>query len=362
MDVLFAVYSFALFGTSRVQVELATDAEDHVKDDGSTLVYNDRRIVRVTDKLVHSDILGKVLWFLAEPYIQGRLLNSYAVAPLNSKECHGIAVNRSETLLAVTNYETNELYIRQLPCGKLLKTITSGGTAALRFREPGGVCFGPDDDTLLVAEYVHHRVQEFELESGKSFGKHKRAIQLESVWSLCMSHSGAMLAVGPGNNPECKWPLAILDYHSGETRRVIRNQFASCVTGLCFTPDDLYMLATDHTMRNVKVLCVADGLHVRTMCEGLSGGFMSIALASNGDIVVGDNHGSRVCVFAPDGSTLTNHFSVSVEMKSSKHFKFSGRVGIERVYEGPLNPIALTIAGDRLYVIGSNSEKVFVFE
>lgn len=125
-DVLYCIAKFNSGFHEGVTCTITAD-ERYDKPDVITILC-DRRIVRATGLWVHSDVLGKVLSFLSHS-ILGHHVKSI---PIACRQCFGVAVNPSETLMAVVNHVHDDVEFRH----KLYKvpparTLGVGGVRSL---------------------------------------------------------------------------------------------------------------------------------------------------------------------------------------------------------------------------------------
>lgn len=313
------------------------DEESRVDEVDDVLgAMRDRRLVRVTGHWVHSDTVGKVLWFMSDG-IMGHHVKTIPIVAIN---CYGMAVNESESVMALTNYNhgdfAHKLYLYSLPDGKLVNTIGGNGSHLVLFNYPFRVCFGPKD-TILVAEFFANRVQELSIT-----GERIRVIPVEQAWSVCVSNNRRMIGVGTRDGV-----ITLLEYVSGtviQTTEASKSRFASQVSGLRFTRDDTMVLAGD--LYKMKVLSVADLTIVKEMTvAGKSFGLLDMLLCSNDEMIVADCAHGRICVYDNSGDVLLREWG----RPGSEHGQFS-------------NPTALSLVHGRLYVLEAAIARVQVFE
>lgn len=253
------------------------------------------------------------------------------------KYCFGIAVNASETLMAVAcNY--TELYLYSVPGGELLRTIGEVGDGPGQFSFSRRVCFGPED-VIIVADMGNNRVQEFSAD-----GKYRRDIVIVAQpWAVCLSNDQRMIGVSSVDSGAHS--IVLLEYPSTAILRTITGHFTNFVTGMRFTNDDTHILVTSKRKTNVDLLSVADGLVVKTIPTGLgSGGWNDVCFTTSGDVIATDSKNNKICVFSLGDTTLQHEF------------------GREGVGNGQFkSPTALSYVNGRLYVLDHLSPRVQVF-
>ena len=108
----------------------------------------------------------------------------------------GTAVN-SKGLIAVSDYKIHCILMFDKE-GKYLRKFGSKGEEAGQLNAPAGLTF-VDDDNILVAEELNHRIQKFNVQTGnavKSFGsKGSRDGEFENPLNVCIDDEGRV-AVG----------------------------------------------------------------------------------------------------------------------------------------------------------------------
>lgn len=114
--------------------------------------------------------------------------------------------------------------------------------------------------------------------------------------------------------------------------------------GLRFTPDGGHILIAEERNHRLSLFTVT-GDFVRCIGVGMLRYPVDVEFTPAGDILVADSHNHRVCALSPDGSTLLRSFGS--EGDAPGKFRF---------------PTALTIHGDKLFVLDWGSARVQVFK
>lgn len=110
-----------------------------------------------------------------------------------------------------------------------------------------------------------------------------------------------------------------------------------------FSPDGNHLLITEDANCRLSVFTLSGGF-VRCLGVGLLNRPSHTEVASNGDIVVSEIGGNRVCVLSPDGSSLLRSFGV----KGNTNGSFR-------------TPASLAMHDGKLYVLDADSDRVQVF-
>lgn len=113
--------------------------------------------------------------------------------------------------------------------------------------------------------------------------------------------------------------------------------------GMRLTPDGGHILISEDYNNRLSLFSLS-GEFVRWIGVGIVTGPLDVEFAANGDILVVDCSNCRVCVFSPDGSTLLRAFGTPGEAPGK----------LKR-------PNALSVHGDKLFVLDGASARVQVF-
>lgn len=330
VDVLFCVRNYPIrLTTADALLAPSSDTQD------VALLLVDRRLVRVTGSLVHSDILGKVLSYFPCA-IQGRRVRTLR---LGYADCYGIAVNSSETLLVASSSHCHVLSFYQLPEFELLSVCGPSLRDGKQLNYPYRLCFNAREDTVLVAEFGNNCVHELALN-----GDTIRRIPVSGPICVACSGDGRLLAVGTASTP---FTLHFIDYKSGKIVGGAKDHvFIQDVDAVRFTPDNAHVIVAGATSEGYfKKFSVSDGTFVRGVCVGSIGGRNDIAFTADGEMVVTDRMNSRLKVFSSDGGTMVHE--IALEGDDTMHV---------------IDPTVLCIANNRLYVVGYSGMIVDVYE
>ena len=124
-------------------------------------------------------------------------MNSGKVSP----KPRGIAAN-SKGLIAVVDWQSDSIIILDKE-GKHLRNVGGRGNNAGQLLNPLDVTF-LNDDEILVADQLYHRIQQFNVQSGKfvkSFGKEgTKDGEFRFPSSVCMDNKGHVVVTEFGNN------------------------------------------------------------------------------------------------------------------------------------------------------------------
>lgn len=307
------------------------------------LLFTDRRLVRVTGHLVHSDILGKVLSLLPCPTVaKGRHLQTITMP---HRSCAGMAVNPSETRMVVTGrshgVDGNKLYVYSLPRGQLLFTVGERGKLPGQLHVPERVCFGPGD-VIIVADHFNNRLQQF-----SSTGEFMRHMDVKRPYSLCINRACTLIGIGTSTY-NYKGKIVLMDYETGTKQRSIAGApLSGCVFSIRFTPDDTHVIITCATLCAL-VYSVIDGSCVHRLCDWLStdkviGYPHDILWTERNDIIVANCIKHRIEVY---------------EWERGPVLRWYGRQG-DGCGQFQV-PIAVALVNGRLYVLDSGSTRVQV--
>lgn len=280
MDVLLSVYRFCRSRHVSTSIALPTSITSNIHSDSGVsdvsdeaVLWKDRRIVRVTGGLVHSDILSKALWFIGTS-IQGRHVRTIAVV---SQGCYGVAVNNDETVMSVARTDSRIEFL-SLPAGKVLRTVGSYGGGSLQFSSPYRLCFNAAGDSVLVADFGNNRVQEITIN-----GEYKRSIAVTDAVTVRCNSDGRLIGVGTARHP---YRIEILDYDTGAVVRSITGQFKGQVDGIAFSPDSSQLAVMSYYHTSVKLLRF-DGTFIRDLASEVSSGsgWKDVCFTTSGEIV-----------------------------------------------------------------------------
>ena len=118
-----------------------------------------------------------------------------------SLELRGIAAN-SKGLIAVADFESHSIVILDKE-RKHLRNVGGHGNHTGQLQYPCDVTF-LNDDEILVADELNHRIQQFNVQSGKfvkSFGKKGTGDgEFSNPTSVCMDNKGPVVVTECGNN------------------------------------------------------------------------------------------------------------------------------------------------------------------
>lgn len=351
IDVLRCLTVFAATVTPTAPTPASPPCTDVVLvmgDVNPQVLFSDRRLVRVTGRWVHSDIVGKLLSFLPRS-IQGHHIKSYTAA---LPSCYSVAVNPNETLMAVLctepveevpNTVHNRVQVYSLPDGVLLSTMADTGKEAGQLYNPLQVCFGADD-CILVNSFGSNTVQAF-----TSAGAFKRSIAVQFPWSLCASASSGMIGVGGYE------AVTILDSKVCESDgdvdaaviRVIRNsKIKGYIDSVRFTPDDKFALVVPRTSGCAMQFSMSDGSLTRSFRCGAGPGYLcELMMTEEGEFVGVDMLNKCVNVCGSDGDELL--------------MSWGGEAVPDPSHEGPTS---LCYVNGRVYVLAANTRYIHVFE
>lgn len=311
MDVLGCVYR-----ASQVPRTVVTSA-DPPCDQEIIQFFADRRLMRVTGFLVHSDILGKAL-SLALPVstiIEGRQLYIYGKIPKNA---FGMAVRSAEDYMIVSNTKNNRVDVFALADSSCTK-VASFGTAGSRpgqFVNPYRLCLSAMEDTVLVAEFENNRVQEF----GIPHGKFQRQLAVRHAVCVTCSPDGVWIAVGTGRDERT---IELLSYESGAAVRQISGFFAEQIEGLRFTLDSKHIAATDSGLYYVCLIAVCDGMLVRQLCNYMmAGNWNDVCFAPTGELFAISSIHHCVRVYDCGGETIVKELGKFSWTSSEQLFVF----------------------------------------
>lgn len=328
---------------------MSTSAE--YGDDGKSDVLRDWRLVRVTGWLVHSDIVGKVLSCIPDS-LQGHYVKTYpSLFPTPQKDnpytasysqlYYGVAVNASETMMAVSSSTLQQVLLYSLPSGEVLQTFGGQGSVGEKFVCPYRMMFVCEDgrETLLIADYGTSCIKEMSLS-----GDVVRKIGVGSATSFDVSGDKKLLVVGLSS------AAMIVRYDNGEEVVRANDDFTSQVDGVRFTPSAEHFIATCYNAKCFKMYSVSDGSFVRKLCNGLGDGYWNDAyFAPSGEVVIADSSSRVISVFDEKGDSVLRQFTCDTTDDTDSVVK-------------SFLPISLAYANSRLYVLDYNSGRVRVFE
>lgn len=321
----------AIFGARRFATTKHPSVEQPPTTDEVVLFFQDRRIVRVTNWLVHSDILGKAVSFLPDS-IQGQLLDTLTI-PHDAN--FGFVVNSAETVLIVSHLRLRMVSLYSLPDLTLLHTISGLNIHASRVMTPHRLCLNAAETTLLVADYGGG-VQELSLT-----GEHRRTLPVMFPVCTSCSSDGRLVAVGCGDPAP---DLLLLSYEKGKVVRKFAHHWKCQADCVVFTPDNKRVLAAEFWDSNFMLFSVADGAFLQNLCCDVIGGWKNACFAPNGDLVVAIPNNSRIRVYESDCVTVRREFAVPDGPKGAAY------------------PAALCVVNEHLYVLGYVNPTIHVFE
>jgi len=282
------------------------------------------------------------------PYVAtGAHVRTYALKYTHDNR--GLALTQDGTQFAVSNSRTHQITVYDVVSGARTATFGGNGNGAGpgQFDQPFKLCTTPRD-TLLAAEYVNQRVQEVTFS-----GVHIRYIGVGAFGAgiYGIACNDAMIAVTEsfGSAPN---RILVFDYITGELLR----QFAAFGSGdgqigpsssVRFTPDNQHIIVADTYSNRRLSMFTVDGAWVKHIGVGvLGGGACDVDFAADGRIIVPDCWNHRVCVFTPDGAEAITA-SWGTEGTSDGQFAY---------------PNALSVSGDKLFVLDMLSARVQVFD
>lgn len=273
-------------------------------------------------------------FILHHTYLGGSiLLRDITVEPVETSK-YGLAVNPSETLLAVTSCVNNQLALFALPSNERLTTFSRAHSMDF----PTKVRFRSDDRLLVVNEGGTCALVEL-----STSGQLLRQTSIPLI--SCIDVNEAIIVIGrkrPAPEIPC---VQVRDVGTHELLCAFDGVAGSCEE-ICLTCDGMHVLVAgfEDTWLSMYTLT---GAYVRRIGFGVLGGkHVGIACTPGGRIVVADFMNHRVCLF---------------DMSSERSSSWGSRRDADpslQLHE----PTALAVASTHLYVLQRSRVIVKVFQ
>ncbi len=175
----------------------------------------------------------------------------------------GMCVSLKHGLVIVSDSDTKQLHLHSLEDGSLVRSIGSYGRGWAQFRfQDGGLCVGPDGDSVLVADAYNNRVQEVRIVGTEDTS---RCLRFIGMGVLCRPQFVDCNADFIVVSEECH-RVSVLSWHAGD----LISQFGSFGDG----PGQLKFPLGIRLLGDGSGVVVADYGNDRLGVFGLTGGFV----------------------------------------------------------------------------------------
>ena len=274
------------------------------------------------------------------PYVAGCLALGVPVGSItvSSSTKFGMAVSPDQAWLAVAMYGDSKVMVYSLTHdgGTFSHEFGVRGNAPGQLSSPCKMCFSLDG-TLLVTEHGSNRVQEFTIQGEfvRVVAACERAVGIDCNDSVMVVSNFRSIGMGVETFDlrTGKLLAAFASIGTGDT------QVVGHCEGVRLTRDGRHVVVTENHSR--MSLFTLDGEFVKRIGDGLiTSGNNDVALTAQGDYIVCEYDSHRVSVFNASTDELERRWELEASVK----------------------PIALAVAGGRLYVLDYSGGVVHVFE
>ena len=216
-----------------------------------------------------------------------------------------LCLSHDNKRLFVTDGGNNRILVLNRADGTLIQTIGNGeGTGPGQFKSPWGVCISTNGRELYAADKNNHRIQVFNAIDG-SYARTIGHGQLKYPRAVCVSGNGEELYVSDYKD------IKVLRVADGTHLRTIDEHLVD-PDGLCLSYDNELLFVADQT--KIVVFRASDGSYVRSIFSRRGDGedidveLSDIYLSPSGEeLYVTDGLYNRVQVLrADDGSFIQN--------------------------------------------------------
>ncbi len=307
-------------------------------------VYTVSEGVREVDMRI--SVCGVLLWHATVRVcdFNGCYLQSYGIEGTGEK--YGLVVTPDCRFMAVSYGHEHKLRVYHLEAGgtaSLLHTVGSELDLSLQLRSPVKMCL-THTGHLLVCKLGNDRVQEL-TGLGEAQPVHVRFLPVRFAWSIAALED--LIAIGTYDGY-----VQLLNYVTGALIRTIgscgtgQGQIGGTCTALRFTPDGQYIVVAEDTNSRLSMFHVCDGSFVKHLGVGLvADGPKDVEFTTSGELLVADALSNRLCLFSADGNMLLRSWCVEGEPDGQLEF-----------------PVALAMAGSKLFVLDCYRPRVQVFD
>lgn len=246
---------------------------------------------------------------------------------------HGICCSPDGQELFVTASEFGVNVLR-ISDGLHIRTITSMGNRAGKFKSLKDICISPDGKVLYVTENGADRVQVLNARDGAYI----RVIKIKFPLNICLSLDGQELFVSSDVGEKCIQVFRVSD--GKHVRDLGKGAFIRHPIGMCISHNG-EIFAADYHDHKIQVINQEDGTVVRT---------------------INYHYPYKICILG-DLLFLSDYRNSCIQVINAADGSHVRTIGREGTGVGQLKrPECISTHGDELYVADKRNNRVQVFQ